>query len=112
MQLSSKMRFVSAQFIALLDGDLWLRSAGHSNAMAARLHAAVRNLPGVTVSPEPEANEVFARIDKDVAARLRKRFPFETWDAETGVVRWVCSFDTTEADVDGFAAVLAEELRG
>jgi threonine aldolase len=112
MQLSSKMRFVSAQFVALLEGDLWLRSAGHSNAMAARLHAAVRDLPGVTVSPRPEANEVFARIDKDVAARLRKRFPFETWDAEAGVVRWVCSFDTTEADVDGFAAVLAEELRG
>ena len=112
MQLSSKMRFVSAQFIALLEGDLWLRSAGHANAMASRLHAAVRDLPGVALAYEPQANEVFARIDKDVAARLRKRFAFETWDEATGVVRWVCSFDTTEADVDGFAAVLAEELRG
>ncbi|MDN3354033.1 low specificity L-threonine aldolase [Actinomadura sp. DC4] len=112
MQLSSKMRFVSAQFIALLEGDLWLRSAGHSNAMAGRLHAAVRDLPGVVMAYEPQANEVFVRIDADVAARLSKRFPFETWDEATGVVRWVCSFDTTEADVDAFAAALAGELRG
>jgi threonine aldolase len=112
MQLSSKMRFVSAQFIALLEGDLWLRSAGHANAMAGRLYAAVRDLPGVSMRHAPQANAVFARIDKDVAERLGKRFHFETWDEQTGEVRWVCSFDTTEADVDGFAAALAEEQRG
>ncbi|GAB2867630.1 low specificity L-threonine aldolase [Actinoallomurus bryophytorum] len=111
MQLSSKMRFVSAQFIALLEGDLWLRNARHSNAMATRLHAAVQGLPGVSVRRVPQANAVFARIDKGVAERLAKRFRFETWDGETGEVRWVCSFDTTEADVDGFAAVLADEAR-
>jgi len=111
MQLSSKMRFVSAQFIALLDGDLWLRNAGHANAMAARLYAAVRHLPGVAPARVPEANEVFARLAPDVAARLRKRYAFETWDEATGEVRWVCAFDTTEADVDAFAAALAEELR-
>jgi threonine aldolase len=111
MQLSSKMRFVSAQFIALLEGDLWLRSAGHANAMAARLHEAVRDLPGVEMVRVPEANEVFARLDRNVAERLGKRYRFETWDEATGEVRWVCSFDTTEADVDAFAATLAEELR-
>jgi threonine aldolase len=111
MQLSSKMRFVSAQFIALLEGDLWLRNARHSNAMAARLHEAIQGLPGVEIQRVPQANAVFARVDKDVAERLAKRFRFETWDGETGEVRWVCSFDTTEADVDGFAAVLAEEAR-
>ncbi len=109
MQLSSKMRFVSAQFIALLEGDLWLRGAGHANAMAARLHAAVRDLPGVSVPRVPRANAVFAVLADDAAARLAKRFRFETW--ETGEVRWVCSFDTTEADVDAFAAALAGELR-
>lgn len=111
MQLSSKMRFVSAQFIALLEGDLWLRNAGHANAMAARLHEAVRDLPGVTMTREPEANEVFARLDRDVAERLSKRYRFETWDETIGEVRWVCSFDTTEADVDALAAALREELR-
>jgi threonine aldolase len=111
MQLSSKMRFVSAQFIALLEGDLWLRNAGHANAMAGRLYEAVRELPGVSVELVPQANALFPRLDRDVAARLSKRFPFSTWNEATGEVRWVCAFDTTEADVDAFAAALDEELR-
>jgi threonine aldolase len=111
MQLSSKMRFVSAQFVALLEGDLWLRNARHSNAMAQRLYEAVRGLPGVEVSHEPRANGVFAVIPRDVAQRLRKRFGFETWDEQTGEVRWMCSFDTTEEDIDTFAAALSKELR-
>jgi threonine aldolase len=112
MQLASKMRFVSAQFIALLEDDLWLRGAGHANAMAARLFTAVRDLPGVEVPRVPEANEVFVRLAPDVAQRLGKRYRFETWDEATGEVRWVCSFDTTEADVDALAAAVAEELKG
>jgi threonine aldolase len=110
MQLASKMRFVSAQFIALLEGDLWLRSARHANAMAARLQEAVRNVPGVTVTRPAQANAVFAILPKDVAERLKKRFRFYTWDEHTGEVRWMCSFDTTEADVDAFAAALVEEI--
>jgi threonine aldolase len=111
MQLASKMRFVSAQLVALLEGDLWLRNARHANAMARRLYEAVRELPGLTVTREPEVNAVFAVIPQDVAERVRKRFPFYTWDQRTGEVRWMCSFDTTEADVDAFAAALGEELR-
>ncbi|MFC6882073.1 threonine aldolase family protein [Actinomadura yumaensis] len=110
MQLASKMRYLSAQLVALLDGDLWLRNARHANAMAARLADAVRDLPGVEIRYAVQANSVFAVIPKDVAERLRKRFAFYTWDERTGEVRWVCSFDTTEADVDAFAAALAEEL--
>jgi threonine aldolase len=111
MQLASKMRFLSAQFIALLEGDLWLRSARHSNAMAVRLYEAVRALPGVSVRRAPQANAIFAEIGRDVAERLGKRFHFEMWNETTGEVRWVCSFDTTEADIDAFVAVLSEELR-
>jgi threonine aldolase len=110
MQLASKMRFVSAQFIALLEGDLWLRGARHSNAMAARLHEAVRGIPEVTVTRPVQANAVFAIVPKDVTERLQKRFRFYTWDEHTGEVRWMCSFDTTEQDVDAFAAALKEEL--
>ncbi len=110
MQLASKMRFVSAQLIALLEGDLWLRSAEHANAMAQRLAAAVRDLPGVQITQAVQANAVFAIIDPAVADRLRRKFRFYDWNPSTGEVRWMCAFDTTEADIDAFAAALAEEL--
>jgi threonine aldolase len=110
MQLASKMRFLSAQFEALLSGDLWLRNASHSNAMAARLAAAVRDVPGVEITRPVQANAVFAVIPPDVTERLQKRFRFYTWDEHTGEVRWMCSFDTSEQDVDAFAAALREEM--
>ncbi|WP_113700445.1 threonine aldolase family protein [Nonomuraea lactucae] len=110
MQLSSKMRFVSAQFEALLSGDLWLRNARQANAMGRRLAAAVRDIPGVEVSRPVQANAVFATLPRDVVERLQKRFRFYTFDEARGEVRWMCSFDTTEADVDAFAAAIAEEL--
>ena len=111
MQLASKMRFVSAQLIALLEGDLWLRSASHANAMAARLAAAVGEVPGVRITQPVQANAVFAVLDRDVANRLRERFRFYDWDPATGEVRWMCAFDTTETDVDAFVAALIEESR-
>ncbi|QXJ20391.1 threonine aldolase [Actinomadura graeca] len=110
MQLASKMRYLSAQLVALLDGDLWLRNARHANAMARRLADAARGLPGVEIVRPVEANAVFAVMPEDAAERLRKRFAFYTWDERTGEVRWVCSFDLTEDDVDAFAAALAAEL--
>ncbi len=110
MQLASKMRFFSAQLLALLDSDLWLRSASHANAMAQRLEAAVRAVPGVQVTQPVQANAVFAVLPSDVTQRLQKRFRFYTWDNHTGEVRWMCSFDTTEDDIDTFAAAIAEEM--
>lgn len=110
MQLASKMRFFSAQLLALLDGDLWLRSAAHANAMAQRLASAVREVPGVTLTQPVEANAVFAILPAEVTERLQKRFRFYTWDAHTGEVRWMCSFDTTADDIDAFAAAIAEEM--
>ncbi|MEV1007200.1 low specificity L-threonine aldolase [Streptomyces sp. NPDC049881] len=110
MQLASKMRFVSVQFEALLAGDLWLRSAARANAMAARLAEGARAVDGVEVLQAAEANAVFARMPHDAAERLMKRYRFYFWDEPAGHVRWVCSFDTTEEDVDGFLAALGEEL--
>jgi threonine aldolase len=110
MQLASKMRFVSAQFEALLTGDLWLRNAEHANAMAKRLEAAVRTVPGVEIVRPVQANAVFAVLPPDVTERLQKRFRFYVWKQDTGEVRWMCSFDTTEEDVDAFAAALREEM--
>lgn len=110
MQLASKMRFVSAQFDALLTDELWLRSARHANAMAQRLAGAVRGLPGLAITQPVESNAVFAVLPKPVTERLQKRFRFYTWNEQTGEVRWMAAFDTTEADIDAFAAAIAEEL--
>ncbi|RFA18015.1 threonine aldolase family protein [Subtercola boreus] len=110
MQLASKMRFVSAQLVALLDSGLWLESATHANAMAARLQAAVERMPGVTLTRPAQANAVFAILPPGVADRLREVFRFYDWDNATGEVRWMCAFDTTEADVDAFVAALATLL--
>ncbi|MCW3011149.1 MAG: Threonine aldolase [Solirubrobacterales bacterium] len=107
MQLASKGRFLAAQFVALLEDDLWLRSAQHANAMGARLATAVRDVPGVRLTQEHRANVVFAALDPAVTARLQQDWPFYVWDEATGEVRWMCSWDTTEQEVDAFAAALA-----
>lgn len=110
MQLASKMRFVSAQLLALVSGDLWLRNASHANAMARTLEERVLAIPGVTVVRPTQANAVFAILPPAVTERLQQRFRFYTWDQVTGEVRWMCSWDTTPQDVDDFATALAEEL--
>lgn len=117
MQLASKMRFVSAQLVALLEGDLWIRSASHANAMARRLRDALDagiasgDLPGLGFTQETQSNGVFATLPAGVADRLRDRgFKFYDWDASRNEVRWMCSFDTSEADIDDFVAGIREEL--
>ncbi len=110
MQLASKMRFLSGQFVALLRDDLWLTTARHANAMASRLESSVRELPGVQVTQKTQANAVFAVLPAGVTAALQDRFHFYTWDQTSGEVRWMCAWDTTEEDVDAFVAAIAEEL--
>ncbi len=110
MQLPSKGRFLAAQFVALLEGDLWLRSASHANAMGARLARAVGHLPGVRVTQPAQANVVFAILDPAVTRRLQEAWPFYVWDATTGEVRWMCSWDTTPEEVDAFAAAIADAV--
>ncbi len=112
MQLASKMRFVSAQLIALLSDDLWLRSASHANAMAARLRGALEaaSLTGLGFSQATQANAVFATLPPGVADRLRENYRFYDWDAAAGEVRWMTAFDTTEDDIDRFVAAITREL--
>jgi threonine aldolase len=110
MQLPSKMRFVSVQLEALLADGLWLRLAGHANTMAQRLAARVSQIDGVEILYPVQANAVFARLPHDVSRRLMERYRFYFWDEAAGHVRWMCAFDTTEGDVDGFLAALGEEL--
>lgn len=110
MQLSSKMRFLSAQYVALLTDDLWLRSARHANAMARRLESAVRSISGVQITQEVQANAVFAVLPAAATAALQDRFHFYTWNQVSGEVRWMCAWDTSPEDVDAFAAAIGEEL--
>jgi threonine aldolase len=103
LQLASKMRFIAAQFDALLQDDLWLQNATHANAMAQRLCDAVSGVDGVVVTRRPAANAVFAVIAPEVRLALQQEFDFYEWDDVTGEVRWMCSWDTTEDDIDEFA---------
>jgi threonine aldolase len=107
--LFSKMRFVSAQIEAMLDGDLWLRLARHSNAMAQQLGSALTKLPGFELENPIEANEVFVQLPgKHVAEALRAAGArFYPWGpgGERPVIRLVCSFAIGEKEIDAFVSV-------
>ena len=111
MQLGSKMRFMAAQFSALLADKLWLRSAEHANAMAARLAAAVDGTPGVEILYPVQSNAVFANLRPDHLAALRDDWIFYTWGETGSTARWMTAFDTQEADVDAFAAAIRATAR-
>jgi threonine aldolase len=106
MQLGSKMRFMAAQFTALLEDKLWLRSAQHANDMAQRLAAAVADLPGVAVRYPVQANAVFGVLNPRRVQELRREWVFYDWDAREHVVRWMTAFDTSPTDVDAFAEAI------
>ncbi|HEV7804924.1 MAG TPA: low specificity L-threonine aldolase [Solirubrobacteraceae bacterium] len=107
LQLASKGRFLAAQFIALLEGDLWRRNAAHANAMAARLAEALLDVPGVRLTQPVQANGVFAVLPPGATEELQRGWRFYTWDEATGEVRLMCSWDTTTEEVDAFAADVA-----
>src|SRR6185503_13468926 len=104
MQLSSKMRFISAQFDALLTDDLWLRNGEHSNRMAKLLERELKKIPQIKIAYPVEANGVFAVIPRRAIHKIKQRYFFYMWDDQQSMVRWMCSFDTTEDDVREFAA--------
>jgi threonine aldolase len=112
MQLSSKMRFIAAQFTALLTDKLWLRSAQHANAMAQRLACTVSDLPGVTVNYPVQSNAVFATLSPAHVAALQREWTFSTSNTTASIVRWMTSFDTTHEDVDAFGAAIRATLLG
>lgn len=111
MQLASKMRFLAAQFGALLEDSLWRANAGHANAMAARLADGIADVPGIRLAYPVQANAVFAIVGTDQVAALQQDWNFHVWaegaDGEQ-VVRWMTAFDTTAGDVDAFVAAIRE----
>jgi threonine aldolase len=107
MQLASKMRFLAAQFLALIEDDLWRQNATHANAMASRLADGLADVPGVDIVYPVEADAVFARMGAKHIAQLQREWMFHVWDEPASIVRWMTSFSTREADVDAFLASIA-----
>ncbi|HEY6279419.1 MAG TPA: beta-eliminating lyase-related protein [Streptosporangiaceae bacterium] len=111
MQLASKMRYLSAQFLGLLADGTWLRNASHANLMAQRLADGAAAVPGVTLWQPVQSNAVFAVLNPAHIERLQRDWHFYVWDEAAHVVRWMTAFDTTEADVDAFLASIRETAR-
>jgi threonine aldolase len=110
LQLASKMRFLAAQFEALLTDELWLRCAQNANAMAARLERELGSIDGVRITRPVQSNAVFATLPAKARERLQEEFDFYVWDERSGEVRWMCSWDTTSEDVENFADEMSSAL--
>ena len=111
MHLPSKMRFISAQFEALLSGDLWRRSAAHANRMARVLAGELEKVPGIKLTQPVEANGVFAVIPEKFVPALQKKYFFYVWNEEISECRFMASFDTTEEDIHDFVSLVRKTVR-
>jgi threonine aldolase len=112
MQLASKMRFIAVQFEALLTNDLWRRSAEAANRMARLLEKEIRRIAEIRIVWNVEANGVFAQIPRHSIEKIKQRYFFYMWMEEESIVRWMCSFDTTEEDIGKFVEVVARAVKG
>ncbi|MFP4112824.1 MAG: threonine aldolase family protein [Spirochaetota bacterium] len=110
MQLASKMRYIAAQFAALYGGDLWRELATHANAMAAMLARKLAPIPEIEIAYPVEANAVFARVPRRIIKRVQDELYFYVWDEEASIVRFMCSYDTTESDVEKLVAAVNDSL--
>ncbi|HEV7837495.1 MAG TPA: low specificity L-threonine aldolase [Gemmatimonadaceae bacterium] len=110
MQLSSKMRFIAAQFSALLTNGLWKRSAEHANKMAQLLASELAGIQGVALTQAVEANEVFVTLPRQIVPKLQEQWPFHIWNEGTSEARLITSFDTEESDVADFARRVREAI--
>ena len=112
MQLTSKMRYISAQFSAFLADDLWLRNASHANKMARLLAEKLKNIPGVKVTQKVEANMVYAIIPNRCITKLQKQYYFHRFNERTCEVRLMCSFTTQPQDVLSFVQAIRKTVGG
>ena len=108
--LPSKMRYISAQFEALLTGNLWRENAAHANRMAQLLAGELGKIPQIRITQKVEANGVFAVLPKKYIAKLQKQYFFYVWNEGISEVRFMTSFDTTEADIKDFVSLVKKTL--
>jgi threonine aldolase len=110
MHLTSKMRFISAQFEALLSNELWLKNARHANEMAQLLYNGIKDIPGLKVTQKVEVNAVFAQLPMDKIKNIQKKYGFHIFNYDKSEVRWMCSFNTTERDILDFVKTIKESF--
>jgi len=109
-QLYSKMRFISAQFIAYFENDLWKKNANNSNKMAKLLEKELSHIKEIKIAYPVESNAVFAILPKRIISELQKKSFFYVWDESTSIVRWMASFDTKEEDIHNFVKIIKKCL--
>lgn len=110
MQLFSKMRFISAQFLAFFREELWKKNALHANLMARILENELRTIPAIRITRKVEANGIFAIVPREIIEPLREKYFFYIWDEQGPEVRWMTSFDTTEEEIHDFARLIRQLL--
>ncbi|MDH4089098.1 MAG: low specificity L-threonine aldolase [Cyclobacteriaceae bacterium] len=111
MQLHSKMRFIGAQFDALLSNDLWKKNAEHANRMAKLLEKEIRKVNKAEITQSVDANGIFVKLPAHIIPELQQEQFFYIWNDRISEVRLMCSFDTTEDDVKRFGRKLEELLQ-
>lgn len=107
-QLYSKMRFVSGQFIAYFQNEVWQQNARHSNKMAQLLYQKIQEIPEIKVTQKVQANGIFAIVPPEIIPPLQQQYFFYMWDESKNEVRWMTSFDTTEEDVQNFGMAIRQ----
>jgi threonine aldolase len=103
MQLASKMRYIAAQFVALLTEDRWRAYAAHANAMTALLHERLKAIDGLRITREVRCNVIFATLDRAAIERIAREYFFYVFDESLPEVRWMTHWATTPPDVEDFA---------
>jgi threonine aldolase len=111
MQLASKMRFVAAQFIAYLNDNKCIETARHSNEMAKLLETKIKEIPQIRITQKVESNAVFALVPPEIYNDLQKEYFFYLWDEKRYEARWMCSFDTTEDDINNFVELIKKLIK-
>lgn len=112
MQLASKMRFISAQYIAYFRNGLWKELATHSNRMAKLLESELMKVDGIKITQKVQSNGVFVIIPSTVAERVRKQFFFYPWNEQISEYRLMASWDTREEDIKDLVETIRTELSG
>jgi threonine aldolase len=110
MQLASKMRFISAQYIAYFQNNLWKTCASNSNAMASVLCEKLKDIPEVKITQKVQSNGVFVIMPDEVAEKVREHYFFYPWDEKRSEWRLMCSWDTKKEDIEEFIVLLKREL--
>jgi threonine aldolase len=111
MQLASKMRFISAQFIAYFRDDLWKKSASHANRMAQMLYSRLTEVKGIRITQQVQANGIFVIMPSDIAEKLKEKYFFYTWNDKISEYRLMTSWDTHEEDIIDFVNLFKKEVQ-